>query len=358
MWNRFIQHLARRNIRLSDASPGDIELFLAERPGNRPHQVRYLHIIERVLDFRRAQHVVATRSAAPAVSDTPPPSVPNAARLVGIRSTSAWRSARPNRNTAFLTEVEREAIDSLIHKRISGWRNDLHVQFAPVQMGEIARANSQSTSGGPGMAVEAMPAITEEDFRRMRDVAMIAAYLHAGLKVGEALSLTVSCMMFEEGWLLIDAADPHYARRIPLTTAAGPSAVLLRTILETWLNVRAAAGTRGHLAFPADAMGRPMHKATSLRGVRAIHAAAITATGSMDRDKGESTASPGGQRIRPRISPQTLRNSYAACLFEHGESDDLVAERLGFDQLISATRLRAAWEAWASTLEEADFLVN
>jgi len=72
-----------------------------------------------------------------------------------------------------------------------------------------------------------------------------------------------------------------------------------------------------------------MHKATVLR-----------ATSEQIRLAGISEARS------ERASPQTLRNSYAAALFDSGIAMEQVAEAMGFRQIISAQRLRGAWDSW------------
>jgi hypothetical protein len=73
-----------------------------------------------------------------------------------------------------------------------------------------------------------------------------------------------------------------------------------------------------------------MHKATMLRSVDALIDAAGIA---------ESRES--------RASPQTLRNTFAADLFETGVAPELVGEWLGFMQPVSAARLHRAWKTWS-----------
>jgi site-specific recombinase XerD len=47
-----------------------------------------------------------------------------------------------------------------------------------------------------------------------------------------------------------------------------------------------------------------------------------------------------------RASPQTLRNTYAAELFEDGTDPDRVGQWLGLQQTVSAHRLHRAWQDW------------
>jgi site-specific recombinase XerD len=73
-----------------------------------------------------------------------------------------------------------------------------------------------------------------------------------------------------------------------------------------------------------------MHKATVLRAIDALMEAAGVA-----------------QTRSERASPQTLRNTFAADLFERGVDTDQVGQWLGFLQPISAGRLHRAWKTWA-----------
>ena len=97
-----------------------------------------------------------------------------------------------------------------------------------------------------------------------------------------------------------------------------------------WLEARKLAGLPGQLVFPGSPSGRPMHKATVLRAIDALMEAAGVA-----------------QTRAERASPQTLRNTYAADLFERGFDIDRVGQWLGFLQPISAGRLHRAWKTWA-----------
>ena len=72
-----------------------------------------------------------------------------------------------------------------------------------------------------------------------------------------------------------------------------------------------------------------MHKATMLRAIDAVIEAA------------------GVSRSRSaRASPQTLRNTFSADLFDSGTAPERVGQWLGFQQMISAHRLYRAWQIW------------
>jgi integrase len=142
------------------------------------------------------------------------------------------------------------------------------------------------------------------------------------VKTGEAAALTVSCYTWDQPWLTIDAENPAFVRQ----TRLAPFAIAL---FDNWISERKTVGIAGNLLFPAAPSGRPMHKATMLRAIDAvIDASGIAAS---------RTA---------RASPQTLRNTFAAELFEGGTDPEHVGQWLGFQQPISSHRLHRAWQNW------------
>jgi site-specific recombinase XerD len=216
----------------------------------------------------------------------------NPARPVAQRGDAAWRKAPDNEPTGFLLPAERATLIAQL--------------FSP--MTPLLSATAQS--------------------KESRDRALVAVFLGAGVKVSEAKSLTVSCVNGSDERILIEAANPHLSRRSRLMPFA-------RVVLQRWIEVRRTAGIAGELLFPGAPDGRPMHKATMLRAVDAqIDAAGI------------------GQARKARASPQTLRNSFAAELFESGAPPERIAEWMGFAQLLSANRLQTAWKNWRESDSE------
>ena len=150
----------------------------------------------------------------------------------------------------------------------------------------------------------------------------MATFAGAGLKMAELQELTVSCIFESDDWITIGSPDAPDGRRAQMQPFA-------HVLMQQWLKIRAEADTVGTLVFPATREGRTMHKATVLRATaEQVRLAGISAT----RDE--------------RASPQTLRNSYAATLFQANMPIELIAEALGFRQIISAQRLLGAWETW------------
>jgi site-specific recombinase XerD len=268
-WGNFLEWLTARRATLHTVQRPIIEQFVAQLDIRRPQRMRYLRLIERVLD-----HLRQVESAAM-----------NPARFIAQDGNAAWRKARDNEPTGFLTHDER----ALLIAHLSS------------PLGTL-----------PGT----------QRWRERRDRALVAVFLGAGVKTGEAAQLTVDCYAAGAPYITVDAANPLLIRQARLA----PFAVEL---LDDWLSEREAAGLAGDLLFPAAATGRSMHKATMLRAIDAVvDASGITAS-----------------RVA-RASPQTLRNTYAAELFDDGTDPDRVGQWLGFQQTISAHRLHRAWQEW------------
>jgi site-specific recombinase XerD len=268
-WGQFLDWLGARQKGLATVDTPAIAEFVAGLEIKKTQRMRYLRLIERVLD-----HVREIESAST-----------NPARFIAQDGEAAWRNTRDNEPTSFLTHVERTALIAQL--------------FAPL----------------PDLS-------TAQRWRERRDRALIAVFLGGGLKTGEAAALTVSCVKVGSPWVTIESANPMLTRRTRLAPFA-------TAILDAWLAERRQMELAGNLAFPASPSGRPMHKATMLRAVDAlVENAGIAAS------------------RKSRASPQTLRNSFAADLFESGVEAEQVGQWLGFVQAVSANRLYRAWQIW------------
>jgi site-specific recombinase XerD len=273
-WGAFLDWLNAKHKNLNDVDKRTIAHFVAELPVRKTQRVRYLRLIERVLDHVREIELAST----------------NPARFIAQDGEAAWRNARDNEPTGFLTPAERATL--IAHS------------FLPIT--DLSAA---------------------QRWRERRDRALIAVFLGGGLKTGEARALTVTCVHAGMPWVTIESANPAFTRR----TRLAPFAV---AVLDAWMAERRLSELAGDLVFPASPSGRSMHKATMLRAVDAIIEAAGIA-----------------RSREARASPQTLRNTFAADLFEGGAAPELVGQWLGFMQPVSANRLYRAWKMWAADLE-------
>lgn len=211
----------------------------------------------------------------------------NPARGAALVIDAEWKKTKANDPTSFLTVVERTSMIMALAQPLES---------------ELSGTNL---------------------WREARDRALTAMFLGCGLKLAEATTLPLRTVDVGHEWVIIVSADGKYSRRIRMIEQLKPA-------LHAWLTIRAQAKTRGDRVFPATAKGEPMHKATMLRSIN------------------DQVVRAGLDRARDdKISPQVLRNTFAAILFDSGESADLVSERLGLAQVRSAVRLADAWLAWS-----------
>lgn len=275
-WGAFLAWLRANQKNLATVDTASIANFVGELPIRKTQRMRYLRLIERVLDHIRQTELAST----------------NPARFIAQDGEATWRHARDNEPTGFLTPAERAKL--------------LAYLFSPI--------------GVSGSAY----------WKERRDRALVAAFLGAGVKTGEARVLTISCINTSGTSLHIPSTHPDFARETHLASFA-------IALLEAWLVERKRQNIAGDLVFPASHAGRPMHKATMLRAIDAIVESAGLAS--------SRTA---------RASPQTLRNTYAAELFEHDVPPERVGKWLGFVRPISSNRLHRAWKNWREELFNGD----
>jgi site-specific recombinase XerD len=209
-WGLFLDWLGAKRTNLQTVQRPAIELFVAQLAIRKPQRVRYLRLIERVLDHVREIELAST----------------NPARFIAQDGEAAWRNARDNEPTGFLAHGERAAL--------------LAYLFSPL---------------------DNLPNLTKgRRWRERRDRALVAAFLGGGLKTGEAAALTVSCYRWQQPWLKVESGNPALARE----TRLAPFAIAL---FDLWISERKTSGLQGELMFPSAPSGRPMHKATMLRAV-------------------------------------------------------------------------------------------
>lgn len=330
-FHHFLDWLGERGKTLVHAEPALIDAFVATLDVKRQQRARYLRIMERVFDdmFNDA------------------PAGGNPARPVARAIDASWTDTRSNAPTGFLTSAQCamlwKAFDLVAIDQGTDRRVD-EPKGLPVD-------SSGHASAGP--AKSETRAVLPMHWRDQRDRALGAILLGAGLKLSEAEHLRLDAVNLVQKQLTAVAEDPRYTRLVPMDAR-------LTGILAQWLRTREETAIEGNLVFPAGRTGRAMHKATALRAIDTIVASLrLHDDGDVDADPdtgpetegevGEKTKRrtvPAAARRAERISPQTLRNAYAATLFDSDASDELIAERLGFAQLLSAKRLRAAWHDW------------
>ena len=312
-FHHFLDWLGKRGKTLVQAEPALIDAFVATLDVKRQQRARYLRIMERVFDdmFNDA------------------PAGGNPARPIARAIDAPWTDTRSNAPTGFLTSAQCARL----------WQ-----VFDLTTLTEQARHSAQTSPVSPEALKKKTPAVLPMHWRDQRDRALGAVLLGAGLKLSEAEHLQVDALNLGQKQLTAVAEDPRYTRHVPLDAR-------LAGILAYWLRTRDETAIQGTLVFPAGRSGHAMHKATALRAIDTLVASAKLREYADAEPEHQSTmlpppGAPVPQRKGERISPQTLRNAYAATLFETEVSDELLAERLGFAQPLSAKRLRASWQDW------------
>lgn len=297
MWGRYLHWLAVKRIGLLDVDVATVGLFLGELGSavKRPQRERYRLLLERVYDeLAEPEH--------------------NPARLAMVPRHSGWRQARGNAPTTFLDAAARAALVEHLE------------QLSPRLLG-------QGRGGG----------LTAAGWRALRGRALYAVFLGGGLKLREALALRVQDVA--------ERAAGEYWLTLPATGSSLPHESVLRDWAARWfgewLEVRAAGVPRSRLS-PTIFTKAPGGGGLTPSSVNR----ALTAVLDARHWFGRFGAVPAHVRRLPaeavdpdRIDPQALRNSFAGTLFEAGEPLELVAERLGYADLLSAQRLHLAWQA-------------
>ena len=143
---------------------------------------------------------------------------------------------------------------------------------------------------------------------RLRDAAMVLTLLNTGLRVGELCALQMSDVLIGErkGSLVVRSGKGQKQRTIPLN---GPA----RQLLSEWLAVRPEE--TGHALF----IGQRGERVEARSVQRAVERATTTA---------------GLQKV----SPHTLRHSFAKALLDEGVTLEKVATLLGHNSL-NTTRI-------------------
>ena len=282
MWGKLLRWSGEQGLAPLSWSAAQIGDFLDAQKLHKSHRYRYARLIERVF-----QHLSLARQ-----------DLPNPASLA-VRAKLADGENDP---TAFLLPGERDLLVARV--------------LAPA---------CDAALDAPGNKGRVSPT----QWKRARDVALVAVLLGAGLKVAEIRALRLDAI---DG---LEDRDDHGVPALQMVRAENGrayTATLLpfaRAPLRQWLALRAAAGSLGDLVFPAMASGRPMHPASVYRRVEMLLDEAGVLAGRSER-----------------ASPQTLRNTCGAIHFDAGTPPAAVAQLLGMRDLESGWRLHAAYQAW------------
>ena len=291
-WGRFVAWIEQKSIKLSEVDSVVVTAFLESlgegedsTKNRRPQRDRYRKLIQRVL--------------AALIKNTAEVGFFNPAAQALREEGAKWKEAEGNLPTSFLQPPERTLLANHLVSPITAEKE-------------------------------------RDQWREARDRAIVGLCVGAGLKVAEIVALTVNCIDLRgDHWITLRDKRSQFSHRPrPFDYAA--------QALRTWLQYRERMDTEGSLLFPSDVRtiiknGKP---------VTSIHPSTIVRITESVIEESGVKALRGDEH---RASPQTLRNSYAAELFEQGESPALVADRMGFAQIVSAERLFASWQMWRNS---------
>ncbi len=238
--------------------------------------------------------------------------IPNPGRLAGFAKIGKGKDD----DTRFLNLVEREKL----------------VAFVQTRTDELRKAKA-------GL----------EEWVEYRDLALVGVLVGAGLKVGQAKSLSLNCI--RAGVRKADVNGLGAGLDLSEQTGTSHSPRILPfavPLLDQWLlicdELRASSlaaylvtkAKNGSVAFPANRKtgnGSAKHNPTKLPHLSA--ASIFRRTHKMCERAGIEGK---------RVTAQTLRNTYAAFLFDQNIADELIMHYLGLRTLSTVARLRAAYE--------------
>lgn len=283
MFAKFARWLSANGLSLEDCGEKDIEHFLNESQLVKEHRYRYIRLLERLYVYLLVVKKMKIENPGS-----------NAARAgIGLGN---------NDQMHFLTTGQCDAIAKYISAP----------QGEGVE-GKIEKIEKQKRSRHWTSFAE---------WRSARDKALAATILFGGAKVVEASLLSVNCITIESHLKIPQNAGVPYHESLILPE--GWSSVL------RWLKCRDKEGFPTKVLFPSNDLGEPMHPASIYRRVREVTECAFELAG-LDI-------------VESRLSPQTLRNTYAGMLFQRGLSDRSIMASLGIKSLQSIARIRAAYE--------------
>lgn len=280
MFSRFCQWLSTEGKQIDRCDSSDILKFLNSHNANLPltrqntqtsrQRQQYIRLLERV--FNHLSEIGVPTN--------------NPARQASIDGVDRGK----DQPTRFLTQSERERVIQSLAKKLEG----LEFRMSCV-----------------------------EAWQEYRDIALVAVFLGAGLKVGNIRCLTLNCIDLTEK--TIQLSQTNYTHRARILSFAQPC-------ISAWLSIQKQLHhhqpSKSHPVFEADrTKGFGRHTGSPHMHPSGIHRRVRKFLG----DLGIS-----GERA----SSQTLRNSYAAILIDHGASDNELVDFLGLHATVTAQRLR------------------
>jgi integrase len=162
-------------------------------------------------------------------------------------------------------------------------------------------------------------------WRECRDPALVAVFYGAGVKVSQVRRVERNAIAKSRNVIRLTRGPDDHEDSVEIL------AVTRRTLAQ-WLRLLGGLKVPGEYLFPAARDGKPMHAASVFRRVRLqLEQIGIA------------------EEVVHRLSPQTLRNTYAAIRLDRGDHIETVGAALGLQDTVSPLRLKRAYLAWRKT---------
>lgn len=283
MWGKFLRYLDSLGLTLAAVSAAHVSGFINHAALEKEQAWRYVKLIERVYVHLNALGLCDG----------------NPARSAGHKGVGNRR----NDPMRFLVNEERQRLQNYL----LGVLREAEEAWAQNQTKKMKKTEYAALWAG------------------VRDVAVAAVLVGAGVKVSELRALSVNCTS-DTGVLVVPRSGFDMERRIPLLPVAVEA-------LRVWMLFREPDKDLGRVLFPAVISRRrddqrtqtaAMHPSTVFRRVSALL---------NDADIRDA-----------RACGQTLRNTFAASLIESGADDETIVAALGFKGVFSVPHLRLEHE--------------
>ncbi len=316
MWSKFCRWMTEHGLTLDKVTGLDVDRFLKEAESASLHGYHFLRLIERAYLYING------------FADAPPNRINPASQA--IQSQAARLSNAP---TSFLDEHARVKVRQMVETGKSDKPDETEAvgkRGATLHAGDDGKAllsaegrlgthGQRNWSSGSATPVRLTGAAGE--WKRQRDLALAGVFIGGGLRVQEAVSLTISCISDNGTTLhLLSEHNAHSARSVMLEPFASVA-------LKRWLSLRNQK-TYGGNVFAANTKGKAMDPSSMFRRIKIL----LTELGLDD--------------IEGRSCCQTLRNSYIATLFDRELDPNTIAEMAGMAELATVMRLHREYMAF------------
>ena len=317
LWSKFVKWLSENKIEFLNVKTRHFTEFLESLQGvNRPQRERYQLLIKRAFESLTVQD----------------PSFKNPYKEEAVQDLfrKSWRAAQENAPKEFITIEDQRSL----------------------QLSLISTSMTQRMSIGSS--------ITPTQWKSVRDTALVALLLTSGVKLSEAIYLSVNCIFVKDKQAYIDTSqyhgltaaeaalmtrdDPHQDavhafkgedrgsnRRVPIPDWSAE-------ILTFWVEVLTREGTQRAGTQFISRLFPGARKLSSARPVSLMHPVTI-----------QRCVGAWGKAHTPGIvlTPQRLRNTFGAALIEGGTPLPEVERLMGYVPLTAgAFKLSAAWKSF------------